>query len=229
MGTDLRDAVRSLLSDRLVTLVVVATLALAIGVNTTIFSALNGILFRPLPYAEPDQLVTLFENNRELSIDRSSVSAATYMDWRDGSARFSDLAAFRYIGHTLTDVGEPERIGSLEVSPALFRVLGVRPEIGRTFTDAEEQPGNEHLAVLSWASWQRRFGGDPSIIDRSIRLDGEPYTVVGVMPQSFRFPADDPDVEVWSPLTLDLDALLTRPHRMYEVIGRLAPNAARIA
>jgi len=224
MRSDLREALRSLATDRGVTLVVVVTLVLVIGINTTIFSALDGVLFRPLPYPGGDRLVSLFENNIEMSVDRSRVSGATYLDWRQRSKSFESMGAFRYLGFTLTGTGEPERITSVEASPLLFDVLGVPASLGRTFSQAEERPGSEHLVILSHSMWQRRFGGDPAIVDQTIRLDGQSYLVVGVMPPSFRFPADDPDVEIWSPLTLDLGALLSRPHRTYYAIGRLAPG-----
>jgi putative ABC transport system permease protein len=226
MRSDVREALRSLIADRGVTVVVIATLTLVIGINTTIFSVLNGVLFRPLPYPHGDRLVSLFENNVEMSVDRSRVSGATYLDWRERARSFASMGAFRYLGFTLTGNGDPERVSSVEVSPRMFDVLGVPALLGRTFTQAEEQPGNEHLLILSHAIWRQRFGGDPAIVDRTLMVDGQPYTVVGVMPPSFRFPADDPAVEAWSPLTLDLEALLSRPHRTYYAIGRLAPGAS---
>src|SRR6185369_7134730 len=121
--------------------------------------------------------------------------------------------------------GESEHIASVDVSPAMFRVLGVSPIVGRLFTDDEEKPGHERLAILSYGAWQRRFAGRSDVVGRTIELDGQPYEVVGVMPKTFQLPAGDRDVEVWSPLTLDLQSLLTRPHRMYRAIGRLAGGA----
>ena len=112
----------------------------------------------------------------------------------------------------------------MDVSPALFTVLGVRADAGRTFTAEEERPGHEHLAVLSHGAALRRFGGDRRAVGQSLRLDGGSYEIVGVMPDGFQLPAGDPDVEVWAPLTLDLTSLASRPHRMYKTIGRLAPG-----
>ena len=114
---------------------------------------------------------------------------------------------------------------SVELSPATFRVLGASALVGRTFTDEEERPGHERLAILSHGAWSRRFGADPGVIGNTIWLDDQPHEIVGVMPRDFQFPPGDPFVEVWSPLTLDLTALQTRPHRMYNAIGRLAPGA----
>ena len=110
------------------------------------------------------------------------------------------------------------------MSPALFTVLGVPAAMGRTFTAEEERPGHERLAVISHGAWLRRFGGDRNVIGQSLRLDGALHEIVGVMPSTFQFPAGDPEVEVWSPLTLDLTSLASRPHRMYKTIGRLAPG-----
>jgi putative ABC transport system permease protein len=223
--SDIREALRSFRAEPGFSLVVVLTLALAIGINTAIFSVLNGVLLRPLDYADPGRLVVLWESNAAAGQPQSETSGATYLDWRARSRAFTSLGAFRYRGFTLRTGAESEHIASVEASPALFRVLGVPPLAGRVFTDDEEQPGHEKLAVLSYGAWQRRFGGRPEAVGKTLDLDGQTFEVVGVMPKTFQFPAGDPEVEVWSPLTLDLRALQTRPHRMYKTIGRLAPGA----
>ena len=204
---------------------VVLTLALAIGINTAIFSVLNGVMLRPLDYADPGRLVVVWESNPTAGQPQSETSGATYLDWRARARAFASLGAFRNRGFTLRTDGESEHIASVEASPALFRVLRVSPVLGRVFTDEEEQPGHEKLAILSYGAWQRRFGGRPEVVGKTIELDGQSFEVVGVMPKTFQFPAGDRDVEVWSPLTLDLKSLLSRPHRMYRTIGRLAPGA----
>jgi len=224
VNTDIRDAIRSLSAQPGFSLVVVLTLALAIGVNSTIFSLVNGVLLRPLDYAAPGRLVVLWESNPQAGQRQSETSAATYVDWRTHTRAFSSIGAFRYRGFTLTGAGEPERIASVETSPALFRVLGVSPVLGRAFSDDEEQPGHEKLAILSFGAWQRRFGGRPDVAGQTLQLDGQTFEVVGVMPTAFQFPPGDRDVEVWSPLTLDARTLETRPHRLYRAIGRLAPG-----
>ena len=203
----------------------VLTLGLAIGINSAIFSVLDGVLLRPLAYADPGRLVVVWESNAETGQPQSETSGATYLDWRARTQTFSSLGAFRYRGFTLTGSGDAEHVASVEASPALFRVLGVAPIVGRVFTDEEEQPGHERLAVLSYGAWQRRFGGSTGVAGGTLRLDGETYEVIGVMPKSFQLPAGDRDVEIWTPLTLDSRSLQTRPHRMYRVIGRLAPGA----
>jgi putative ABC transport system permease protein len=223
--TDIREAVRSFTSQPGFSVVVILTLALAIGVNSAIFSVLNGVLLRPLDYADPGRLVVVWESNPAAGQPQSETSGATYLDWRARARTFSSLGAFRARGFTLTTNGHSEHIASVETSPALFRVLGVSPLVGRVFTEEEEQPGHEKLAILSYGAWQRRFGGRADIAGQPIVLDGEAFEVIGVMPRTFQFPAGDRDVDVWSPLTLDVRSLLTRPHRMYRAIGRLAPGA----
>ena len=226
MKNDLREAMRFLVSNPGFAAVIVLTLGLAIGVNSTIFSVLNGVLLRPLAYDQPERLVGLWETNTAQGIDRSQVAAATYLDWRARSRTFASIGIFRYRGYTLTGTGEAERLITVDVSPVLFRVLNVPPLLGRTFTDAEEHPGTDsRKLVLSHGAWIRRFGGDPNVLGRTLTLDDATHTIVGVMPRDFQFPASDPDVELWSPLTLNLGALASRPHRLYQAMARLAPGA----
>lgn len=222
MLRDFKEAWRSVLANPGVTLVVVATLALAIGANTALFSVLNGVLLRPLPYADPDELVILWETNPAQRIEESQLSTGNYYDFRQRTEAFDgELAAYRYEGNTLTGVDRPERLDTVLVSPILFQTLGVDAHLGRTFRPGEEAPGNEKLVLISHSWWERGFGADPDIVDSTISLDSEPYTIVGVMPEGFEFPAGDPEVEVWMPLTLDTAQSLDRPHRMYNAIGRL--------
>ena len=226
MTRDLREAIRLMRADPGFAAVIVLTLALGIGVTSTIFSVLNGVLLRPLQYGRPGELVVLWESNRQLGQPQEEVSGATYLDWRARSKSFSNIGAYRYRGFTLTGAGSAtgaaERVASVDVSPALFTVLGISAQLGRTFSPEEERPGHERLAVLSHGAWQRRFGSDRGAVGRTMLLDGLPYEIVGVMPASFQFPPGDPAVEVWSPLTFDLTALASRPHRMYATMGRLA-------
>jgi putative ABC transport system permease protein len=224
MMSDLRQAFRGLVSQPGFAAVVIFTLALAIGVNSTIFSVVNGVLLRPLDYADPDRLVVLWESNPQAGQDHADVSAATYLDWREQTTTFENIGAYRYHGFTLAQGDIVERVSSVDVTPAVFDVLGRGAAIGRTFEQREELPGNEHLAILSHGAWTRRFGEDPNVIGTTVRLDDESYQIVGVMPQDFRFPADDPSVEFWTPLTLDYQALASRPHRMYNTIGRMQPG-----
>ena len=221
MDADIREAFRSLRAAPGFTAVVTLTLALAVGVNATLFSVLYGVLLRPLDYSDPDRLVAMFES-REPDQPEAKVALATWLDWRAWNASFDDLGAWRYRGFTLTGDGDPERIASVETTPSVFAILGVPPALGRTFRPEEERRGNERLAILSHGAWTRRFGGRPDAIGRTLRLDDQSYEIVGVMPASFQFPAGDREVELWTPITFDLTALATRPHRMYEVVGRMA-------
>jgi predicted permease len=218
---DVREAGRFLRANPGFAVVVVLTLALAIGVNATIFSVLNGVLLRPLGYVEPDRLVGLWERNSAEGLERAEVSAATYLDWRQRTHAFESIGIFRYRGFTLVREGEAERVSSVDVSPALFTLLGIRPILGRVFTAEEERPANGHPLILSHGAWMRRFGGDPAALGRTLQLDDETHVIVGVMPKDFQFPPTDREVEMWSPLTVDLTALASRPHRMYQAFGRL--------
>jgi putative ABC transport system permease protein len=222
---DIREAARFLAANPGFAAIVVLTLGLAIGVNTTIFSVVHGVLLRPLAYAEPDRLAGLWESNAAQGLERSEVSAATYIDWRERTRAFERIGLFRYRGFTLTGDGQAERVSSVDVSPALLQLLGVPPLHGRLFTDEDERPGHQRQVVLSYGTWMRRFGGDPGAVGRTLQLDEAAHTIVAVMPRDFRLPATDPDVEMWSPLSLDLGALASRPHRMFHAIGRLAPGA----
>jgi predicted permease len=222
MRRDVREAWRFLAANPGFSLLVVLTLGLAIGVNATIFSVLNGVILRPLAYAQPERLVGLWESSASQGLERSEVSAATYIDWRERTRTFERIGIYRYRGFTLTGEEEAERITSVDVSPALFRLLGIAPAVGRIFEEEDERPGRERQAILSHGAWTRRFGGDRGVIGRTLQLDGAGHTVIGVMPPDFHFPPDDEGVELWSPLTLDLTALASRPHRMYHAIGRLA-------
>lgn len=223
MLRDFKEAFRSVIGNPGVAFVVISTLALAIGANTALFSVLNGVLLRPLPYPDPDDLVILWGANPSQNIAQAQLSTGDYRDFRSRAESFGGLlAAYRHEGNTLTGVDRPERLESVLVSPHLFQTLGVDAHLGRTFQPSEETPGNEKLVVLSHAFWARRFGADPDLVESTISLDSEPYTVVGIMPEGFEFPAGEPEVELWLPLTLSEQAQLDRAHRMYNAVGRLA-------
>lgn len=224
MRHDLNEAWRFLRANKGFAAVVVLTLGLAIGVNSTIFSVLNGVLLRPLDYADPDRLVVAWERNQALGQDRAQVSSATYLDWRSQTTTFESLAIWRFKGFTLQTGAEAERLTTVDVSPRLFTVLGATPVLGRVFTDEEEVPGAPRTVVLSHAAWMRRFGGDPSVLGRTLLLDDAAYEIVGVMPPEFQFPAGNTEVDLWAPLTVNPAAPASRPHRTYNSIGRLKPG-----
>jgi hypothetical protein len=188
---DLRYAARILWKNPGFTAVAVIALALGIGANTAIFSVVNTVLLRPLPYNTPEQLVMVWEDSSRHGYPQDTPAAANFVDWRDQNSVFSGMAAIEDSTFNLTGVGEPERLKGREVSTNLFPLLGVDPQIGRVFAASEDQPGAHRVVLLSHRLWQRRFGGDPSIVGKVLTLNDEGYTVVGVMPARFQFPAND--------------------------------------
>jgi putative ABC transport system permease protein len=183
------------------TAVAVFTLALGIGANTIIFSLLNGILLRPLPFAEPENLVRITQTYPEKGLTTWRLSQANFAHYRDNNKVFSAVAAYGTTGVNLTRVESPERLQASRVTGDFFRVLGVEPAQGRTFRPEEDAPGKNNVCVLSHGLWQRRFGGDPQIIGKSLVLNDAPTEVIGIMPASFKFPA--PETEIWLPLGLN--------------------------
>ncbi|MGD8868633.1 MAG: ABC transporter permease [Gemmatimonadales bacterium] len=199
--------------------VAILTLALGIGANTAIFSVVDAVLLRPLPYPEPDRLVRVWEIRPD-GDDHNVVSRGNYMDWRDQAASFETLGAHSTgYGVGLGGEGEPVRINMASLTPGAFRVLGVAPLVGRTFSEEEGVPGNANVAVLSYGLWQRRFGGNPDVVGQSILVDDERYSVLGVMPASFEFP--EPSVQLWVPWPLGEEDRASRRSHNLQVIGRL--------
>ena len=221
---DLRYGARALLRAPGFTAVATLTLALGIGANTAIFSVVNGVLLKPLSYREPDRLVFVWERNTAIGKDRDLVAPPNYQDWRAQNSVFDALGAYRVNGFALTASGEPESITAITVTGSLFRVLGVEALIGRTFTEEEEQR-RDRVVVLRHDFWQRRFGGDRSLVGKSITLTGAPFTVVGVMPPDFRFPEGNPG-DLYSPLIFAPNELQGRRTHSLTVVGRLKDGVA---
>ena len=181
---DVRLALRLLLKHRLVSVVATLSLALAIAGNTTVFSLVSAFMFPMLP-DEPERLVNLFETNTYQTNSRAFVSSANFVDWRERSRSFDELAAMRPGRFNLTSGDEPEPVFGLEVTANIFHILGVEAAIGRSFRPENEQPGRNEVAVVSFEFWETRFGSDPSLVGHTIELDGTPYRVAGVMPAGF--------------------------------------------
>jgi putative ABC transport system permease protein len=222
MISDLRFAFRQLLKSPGFTAVAVLTLALGIGANTAIFSVTNAILFRALPYPEPDRIVAV--NKIESQFGLGGLTAGAFLDFRDQSKAFAQLAAYSEDEFTLTGSGDAERVICAEVASALFPLLGVQPSLGRTFSAEEEQVGRDQVVVVSESFWKRRTGGDPNFIGKTITLNDRFYTVIGVMPSRFQFPRK---FEIWKPLALDpVKERQGEEFRMIQLIGRLAPGAS---
>ena len=195
---DLKFAFRQLLKNPGFSAVAVLTLALGIGVNTAIFSFVNTILLRPLPFNEPDRLVMVFTSYLANDSHKNWVAAPTLDEWRKQSTVFAGLAARGFGGFVLTGKGQPENIPGSRLSANIFRLLGIQPVLGRDFLPEEETYGKDHVVLLSHDLWQRRFGGDASIIGQSITLNDESFTVIGVMPPRTFFP--ERNTQLWTPL-----------------------------
>src|SRR5436190_8334754 len=220
MINDLRYAFRQLLKNPGFTAVAVLTLALGIGANTAIFSVVNAVLLRPPPFKEPGRLVFVSEKSKDM--DNMSVSYPNFLDWQRQQVAFSSLAAFRTEEWNLTGTSHPERVVGLQVSASFFPTLGVQPLRGRVFEADEDKVGGERVVVLSEGLWQRRFGADPAVLNRPISLNGESYTVVGILPAAFQVPRR---VELWTPVGHRAAWTEARGwHPGMYVIGRLKPG-----
>jgi len=222
---DLRYGARMLLKQPGFTLVAVVTLALGIGVNTAIFSVVNGVLLKSLPFPEPERLVVLSETSKD--VPDMSVAYPNYLDWRAQQTVFENMAARMPAGGVLTGDGEAERITGRWVTASFFPTLGVHPQVGRFFTDEEDRPGAERVIVLNNGLWQRRFGGDPQVIGRVLQYNSESWTIIGVMPAAFDFYGQNNlNNDFFIPLNRlsDHEYMLDRSSHPIEVTARLRPG-----
>jgi putative ABC transport system permease protein len=221
---DLRYGLRALRKRPAFTAVAVVTLALGIGANTAIFSVVNTVLLRPLPYKDPERLVMVWEDATKHGYPRDTPAAANFVDWREQNKVFEGMAALADQSFNLTGVGDPERLEGQRVSANLFNLLGVEPKLGRGFLPEEDAPGAGRAVILSHGLWQRRFGADPKVVGRALDLNGQSYTVVGVMPQDFQFPS--PEAEVWVPIAFTQRQAASRGNHYLEVVARLKPGVS---
>jgi putative ABC transport system permease protein len=217
---DLRYVLRSLAKAPGFTFIVLLTLALGIGANTAIFTVLNAVLLRPLPFPDSDRLVAVRETFGQGYT--GSVAGPNVVDWRTRSHSFSGILAFRASSRALVGDGQPEQVFTAMVSADFFRTLGVSPALGRGFADGEDQ-GVGTVAVLSDGLWRTRYGADPGVIGRTITLSGQPYTVIGVAPPGFTYPGD---AVAWLPMEYGLGRSAQRSSHSYDVVGRLAPGVS---
>jgi len=225
---DLRFALRGFAKSPGFTLVAVVSIAIGIGANTAIFSVANALLLRPLPYADPERLVILWNRSPGLNIAEDWFSTAQYFDIRDGHSGFEQVAIAIGGNQNLTGPFEPERVGVLRVSSNLLPMLGARALLGRLFVPEEDVPGRTGTVILSHGTWKRRYGGDPAVIGRVITLNGSPSEVVGVLPEGFSLPREvlptlgtAEDGEMFLPLPLAREAAANRGQEDYNVIARL--------
>ena len=222
---DLRYAARSLLNSRGFTFVAVLTLALGIGANTAIFSVVNGVLLAPLPYREPERLVTVNHFYPSLNNLRASVSVPGFRDYSARTDLFASAAVENFSAMNFTGAAEPVRVNVTRVTGQFFPMLGVQPALGRALRPDEAEAGKNHVVVLTWGFWQRTFGGDRAVLGRKLILDNENYEVVGVMPLSFRdFFTNRTDL--FMPIIFDPAdfADSRRTNEYLSFIGRLAPG-----
>jgi predicted permease len=208
----------------------ILTLSVCIGANVTVFTIVDEVLFRPLAYPNSDRLVTLFA--RLDPFGRIPVSDRQYRAWRSSLKSFDGMALLFGYEVNLSGFGEPERVAAARVSPDLFRILGVHPQLGRLLRQDEDQPGRDDVVVVSNGLWRRRFAADPSVVGRTMTVDGEPFEIVGVLPDDFRFPAvsrlysipvDAARPELWKPLALAENDPFGENN--FAAIGRLARGA----
>jgi len=222
---DVRYAGRVLARRPAYTSLVLVTLAIGIGATTAVFSAIDTVLLRPLPYPDAARLVTVWENDRINRKPRYRVAPGNWEDWRSQTRSFEDLAAYIDAGGgSLSAGGDPFHATVPVVSANFFGVMGVRPLLGRTFTHGDATPSNPRVLVLSFRAWQNHFGSDPGVIDRAVRFDEVPYRIVGVMPAGFQFPLRDGDA--WRSFAETPQTLQERGQHLFTVVGRLRPGVS---
>ncbi len=220
---DVRTAIRGLSKRPGFTAIAVVTLALGIGANTAIFSAIYALLLKPLPFPQLDRVVAIWDKVPNRGVVHNEVAIANYLDWRAQSQSFEQLALYRWWSTNLTGVEPPERIQGFLVTANFLNAVGIQPKMGRNFSAEENQPGKDAVAIITDSLWQRRFGADPNIINKTITLNGITRTVIGVMPERFNFPKGS---EVYAPLPFTPDVIRSRSSHSYYVVGRLKPEVS---
>ncbi len=219
---DLRYGLRLLRQAPAFAAIAICALALGIGANTAIFSTLDAVILRPLPYHDPDRVVMVFEDSSHIGFPHNTPAPANYFDWKIQNHVFTDMAAVRYRGSTITGDGNPEQIKGQAVTPNFFSVLGVTPLIGRTFTEHEDRAGAQ-VVVISYGLWQRRYSGNPSRINEPIMMNGTKYSIIGVMPRDFVF--RDHERDFWIPIHFTPADQSLRGSHFLSVVARLKPDA----
>jgi predicted permease len=221
---DLRYGLRTLLKNPGFTIIAVIALALGIGANSAIFSVVNAVLLRPLPFKTPEQLVMVWENATHLGFPKNTPAPPNFLDWQRQNTVFTGMAGMSERSFNLTGLGEPERLDGRRVSANLFDLLGVPALLGRTFVSDNDRPGT-HVVLLSYSLWQRRFGSDPNVIGRAVTLNGESYTVIGVMPRLVHLPGyGNWNDEVWVPIAFNNEEVTERGNHFLNVIARIKPG-----
>src|SRR4051812_20625104 len=226
---DFRYAFRQLLRQPGFTIIAVVALALGIGANTVLFSAVNTLFLRPLSYPNPKELVRVWGSFPERGLDRANVFWPRFISWRDQQQSFAEFAAQSFTGFTLTGRGDPQNLNGVRVTENFFRALGVQPLFGRVFNPDEDRPGGANVAVLSHAFWQKQFGGDRSILGQPLTLNGTPFTVIGIMPPSLKFPFQQQ--QLFIPRVFEQEGLppdiIERGTGYLTILGRMKPDVTR--
>jgi len=218
---DARYSIRMLRKNPGFTVVAVIALALGIGANSAIFSVVNAVLLRPLPFKDPAGLVRIWGKIEKAGIPKNWISQPELLDLKEQSQAFEGIAAYESGGANLTGSGEPLRVNMASVNASLFPILGIQASLGRTFLDEEDQPGKDKVVLVGNALWRSRFGGDPALVGKTLGLSGTSYSVIGIMPAGFQFPDQD---ELWVPLAIDIANLEDRGSHGLEVVARLKPG-----
>ena len=221
--SDIRYALRNLLRRPAFTIIAVVTLALGIGANTAIFSAINALLLKPLPWPELDRVVAIWDKSPSRGYEHNEVTMANYLDWQAQSQSFEQLALYNWWNVNLSGGDVPERVQGFTVTANYLDTLGVKPIIGRNFSPEENQPGKNKVAIISYNLWQKRFGGDPNILNKTITTNGFVITIVGVLPEHFNYPKGG---EIYAPLELTQRVVQNRRLHTYYVVGRLKPGVS---
>src|SRR6185437_15855174 len=216
---DLRYSLRTMRKAPAFFLIAALTLALGIGANTAIFSIVNAVLIRPLPYDHPEQLVSILESNPRRGLAVTAVSPANFVDWQHQATSFSSMAAVQWMSFNYTGNTGAIRIDGVQVSPNFFELLREKPLLGRSFQEPEGQPGRDNVILTSETLWRRKFGGDPAILSKAVTMNGQIFTIVGIMPASFQFLFSN--AEVWKPLAFSNADLASRSDYRLSVYGRL--------
>jgi predicted permease len=223
LAKDVRYALRDLRKSRAFAVTAVLSLAVGIGANTAIFSVVDGILLRPLPYPDPDRLVRVWESEPSKGFSRNVVNPLNFLDWRDRNHSFTQMAAIDGGNSNLTGAGDPVAVPAMQVSPEFFSILGIPAYLGRTFIPEEGTPGHSNSVILSYSFWQSRFGGDRNVLGKIISADGFPNIIAGVMPRGFSFPNIEADI--WTPFAITRSKEF-ETGRYLGVIARLKPGVA---
>ena len=221
--SDVRYGLRLFRKSPLFTVVAAGTLALGIGANTAIFSVVDAVLIRALPYADADRVAVLWEDATRVGFTKNTPAPANFFDWRRMNRTFADMAAARGAVASLTGDGAPEQIRGRATTSNFFSLLGVRPQLGRTFTETEDRDGRP-VVVISHGLWQRRYGADPSVVGRTIVMNDNRYEVIGVMPRAFAF--RDREIDYWIPIHFSPEQAAQRGSHFLNVIGRLRPEVS---